>query len=408
MSLIFSSDASSPVTNSSGHSSPLMFESDSIPLSHTLEHNPGFFPIDRQRGQSCRPVFENPRPAPLPPRQWQPNSVPQFRIPIFAHTSTELTPLADDEGDVCEDAEDFLQFLTRSGFIAAERRTSSIQRSSLVSRASRSESRPTSMQNSSRHTSMHSSRPTSGIIEHSRPSSLVVNSRRASIALHRHGSSGVIPPILQQDNCVFSPISLTEPISPQRRSVPHEPPCMKREDNLSKLMSHMRMSSEFTSTSASAAPPSTADDEPRVFLARRQSSVDFSDLEVLLAQTRNEVVTQLHKAYTQQFEIMAHQITALTREVGRLKRIQNQQLEFDTDSCEEENWEGKSNSVPNGRESRLSLISIPQKSTSIDICPAEAPFWKASLADTGVEWDHGDVGGMRRERSRCVSPLTVC
>jgi hypothetical protein len=183
---------------------------------------------------------------------------------------------------------------------------------------------------------------------------------------------------------------------------------MKREHNLSKLMSQMRMFSEFTSTSASAAPPSPADDEPVVFLARRQSSVDFSDLEVLLAQTRNEVLTQLHKAYTKQFEIMAHQITALTREVGRLKRIQNEQLKFDTDSCDGGEWSGsKSNSVPDDRESRSSLISVPEKSTSIDICPAEVPFWKVSLADTGVEWDHGYVGGMRRGSLRCVSPLTV-
>jgi hypothetical protein len=399
------SDASSPVTNSSGGSSPLMFESDSKPSRHTLEHNPEFFPFDRHRGQSCRPVFENPRPAPLPPRQWRPNSVPQFNAPILAHTMTELTPPTDDEGDVCEDAEDFLQFLTRSGLIAAERRTPSTQRSSLVSRASRS--RQSSMQNFSRHTSMHSSRPTSGAINLSRPSSVIVNSRQTSIALRR-GSSGVIPPILQQDTCFVPSISFTEPMAPQRPPVPHEPPPMKREDNLSKLMSHIRMSSEFATPPTSIAPPSTAEEEPSVFLARRQSSVDFSDLEFLLAQTRNEVLTQLHKAYTEQFETMAHQIAALTREVNELKRIQNQQIDFDTDSWEvdEGMTERKSNSVPNGRESQLSMISIPQKSTTIDVCPAEAPFWKASLTDTGEEWDHGDVNGTRRE-TRCISPMTV-
>ena len=110
---------------------------------------------------------------------------------------------------------------------------------------------------------------------------------------------------------------------------------------------------------------------------------------------------------------MARQIAALTREVKELKRLQTEQLQFDSDtgSSEEDGreWkEWKSKSVPNGRESRLSTISVPQKSTSIDDCPAEAPFWKAPLADTGEEWDPGDVDGRTRDSMRCVSPMTVC
>ena len=109
---------------------------------------------------------------------------------------------------------------------------------------------------------------------------------------------------------------------------------------------------------------------------------------------------------------MVHQIAALTLEVKELKRLQTEKLQFDIDtenSEEDSDFRGwKSKSVYNGRESRLSTISVPQKSTSIDICPAEPPFWEASLADTGEEWDHGDVGGRRRDSMRCVSPLTVC
>ena len=264
MSPIFSTGEPSPATISSGDSSPFFFESDPIPY---LEHNPLFLPIDHdershERIQNCRPVFENPRPAPLPPRHWGPASLPRFQATQFAPPSNELTPPADDEGDVGEDAEDFLQFMTRSGFIAAERRISSIHRASLLSGTSRSGSRPTSSHwslGSSRHTSMHGSRPTSGAINLERPSSLIVNSRRTSLALRR-GSSGVIPPILQNDTCTVPTIKLPEPRSPSQPSAPNEPPPMRRESNLAKLMSHMRMSA-----SQLIATPSTAEDEASVF-----------------------------------------------------------------------------------------------------------------------------------------------
>lgn len=416
MSPIFSSRASSSGTaNSSANSSPLIFDSGSISSPRLLEHNPQTFPpIDSSQDQTCRPVFENPRPAPIPPREWQQKSLlPPFRISSLPPSSSELVPTTPgSEGDVCEDAEDFLQFLARSGFIAAERRSSSIHRSSFYSGTSRSGSRPTSMQSSSRPASMHSNRPGSDGFNLQRPpSSLVVNSRRTSLAHHR-GSSGVIPPILQNDTCRASSVSISiaEPTTPPRQFVlPHQTPPMRREDNLSKLMSDFRLSSDFTPSESPV--PAPAVDEPNVFLARRKSSVDFSEIEVLLGRARNPVLIQLHKAYTQQFELMAHQIASLTRELSEQKRIQNQSLQFEKHIQSPDNAadfrEIKSQSLPDGRESRLSTISTPQKSTSIDVCPPETPFWKTSLAQMGEEWDNGDGDGPSRESMRCVSPLTV-
>jgi hypothetical protein len=266
--------------------------------------------------------------------------------------------------------------------MAADRRASSIHRTSLMSGGTSD--------------SIHS-RPTSTSTSHfelRHPSnSFIVDSRRTSLALRR-GSSGVIPPILQND--AFLPAKLEL-----------ESPAMQREDHLSKMLSQMRMSSDFSlpAPSSSGPPPTAASGEEDLFLARKTSSIDFTDLELILARTRNPVLTHLHKTYQAQFDIMAQQITSLEREVDVLKSRETppiqpyeRQISLDVAST------APSESVRGGvRKSTQLSIPVPKRKSRQSF---EQPFWKASLA--GEDWDHGDPRGKRRGNiMRSISPMTM-
>ena len=89
----------------------------------------------------------------------------------------------------------------------------------------------------------------------------------------------------------------------------------------------MRMSSNVSLVSASLAPPSSGEDS--LFLARKKSSLDFTDLEILLARARNPILTQMHRTYTAQFEMMSQQIVNLTRQVEELKQAQAEGMRSD-------------------------------------------------------------------------------
>src|SRR5271170_1696754 len=325
--------------------------------------NAEFIPIDYQakkRISSSRPYFENPRPAPTPPSRPLSFSQQYNKPPL-------PTPPADEDSDT---PEDFLAFLSRAGFMAAERRASSINRASLVSGGTSDSihSRPTSTSTTNfslRHPS----------------NSFIVDSRRTSLALRR-GSSGVIPPILQEDAFLPSKLEL-------------ESPAMQREDNLSKMLSQMRMSSDFSfaithpSTSTAAPPPAAGEGD--LFLARKISSVDFTDLELSLARTRNPLLTQLHKAYQIQFDIMGQQIKSLKREIDVLKLqttspVQPYQRTISLDVASSVAQE----SVRASKSTQFS-IQVPKRKSRQSV---EQPFWKASLADE--DWHHGEPQGKRR------------
>ena len=340
--------------------------------------NAEFIPIDYQakkRISSSRPYFENPRPAPTPPSRPLSFSQQYNKPPL-------PTPPADDDED-SDNPEDFLAFLSRAGFMAAERRASSINRASLVSGGTSDSihSRPTSTSTTNfslRHPS----------------NSFIVDSRRTSLALRR-GSSGVIPPILQEDAFLPSKLEL-------------ESPAMQREDNLSKILSQMRMSSDFslapTHPSTSTAAPALTQGDEELFLARKTSSVDFTDLELLLARTRNPILTQLHKAYQTQFDIIAQQITSLQREVDVLKQQNTQPVEPYQRTISLDVASTVASESGRARKStQLSIHVVPKRKSRLS---TEQPFWKASLA--GEEWDHGEPQGKRRGSiMRCISPMTV-
>jgi hypothetical protein len=339
--------------------------------------NAEFIPIDyraKKHNSSSRPYFENPRPAPAPPS----------RPLSFAHEYNKPplpTPPADDDEDD-DNPEDFLAFLSRVGFMAAEHRASSINRASLVSAGTSDSihSRPTSTST----TDFSLRRPSN---------SFIVDSRRTSLALRR-GSSGVIPPILQDDAFLPSKLEL-------------ESPAMQREDNLSKMLSQMRMSSDFSFatthplTSTAAPPPAAGEDD--LFLARKISSIDFTDLELSLARTRNPILTQLHKAYQTQFDIMGQQIKALKREIDAFKLqntspVQPYQRTISLDVASSVAPE----SVRASKSTQFS-IQVPKRKSHQSV---EQPFWKASLAEE--DWDHGEPQGKRRGSiMRCISPMTM-
>jgi len=368
--------------------SPLLIPSEPLPprsSSPKLVRNAAFVPIDHQAKQriskslSSRPVFENPRPAPTPPGR--PKSFG------FMHNKPPLpTPPTDTDelyGDE-DNPEDFLAFLSRAGFMAADRRASSIHhRASLMSggTSDSTHSRPTTTSTSH--------------FELRHPSnSFIVDSRRTSLALRR-GSSGVIPPILQNDAFLPSKLEL-------------ESPTMQREDNLSKLLSQMRMSSDFslptppTSTSALPRPPAVGEED--LFLARKTSSIDFTDLELLLARARNPVLNHLHKTYQAQFDIMAQQLESLQRQVDTLQAreivpVQPYQRQISLDVA---STAAGSESV-RARKSTQFSIHVPKRKSRQSV---EQPFWKASLA--GEDWDHGEPQGKRRGSiMRCISPMTI-
>lgn len=362
--------------------SPLLIPSEAPRSSSPkLVRNADFVPIDHRAKQriskslSSRLFFENPRPAPMPPSR-------PMSFTLMHKPPLPTPPAGNDEAYDDEDnPEDFLAFLSRAGFMAADRRASSIHRASLMSGGTSD--------------SIHS-RPTSTSTSHfelRHPSnSFIVDSRRTSLALRR-GSSGVIPPILQND--AFLPAKLEL-----------ELPAMQREDNLSKMLSQMRMSSDFSLPApSSSGPPTAASGEEDLFLARKRSSIDFTDLELILARTPNPVLTHLHKAYQAQFDIMAREITSLQREIDMLKAretspIQPYQRQISLDIVST----APSESVRGGvRKSTQLSIPVPKRKSRQSF---EQPFWKASLA--GEDWDHGDPQGKRRGSTmRCISPMTM-
>ena len=182
---------------------------------------------------------------------------------------------------------------------------------------------------------------------------------------------------------------------------------MQREDNFSKMLSQMRMSSDFSfatthpSTSTAAPPPAAGEED--LFLARKISSIDFTDLELSLARTRNPILTQLHKVYQIQFDIMGQQIKSLKREIDVLKLqntspVQPYQRTISLDVASSVAPE----SVRASKSTQFS-IQVPKRKSRQSV---EQPFWKASLAEE--DWDHGEPQGKRRGSiMRCISPMTM-
>jgi hypothetical protein len=199
---------------------------------------------------------------------------------------------------------------------------------------------------------------------------------------------------------------------------------MQREDNVSKILSTMRMSSDFTLRNPTVASLSQSHDggaESPVFQARKTSSIDFSELEVLLARARNPVLTQLHKAYTLQFATMTAQIAALTRELADLKAQHEHQDDEDLEECDEEHEEEQDDAEEDSgedherfdRQISLDVASASETSGRRTSRPVsqfvdrltETPFWKVLLEEEGEEWDPGVQE--RRGSLRCVSPMTM-
>ncbi len=104
----------------------------------------------------------------------------------------------------------------------------------------------------------------------------------------------MLPLILQDDSALTT--------FDEAAGNPRALPSMEGEDRLSEMVSQMRMSSNVSLASASLAPPSSEED---LFLTRKKSSFDFTDLETLLARARNPILTQMHRAYTAQFEMFS-------------------------------------------------------------------------------------------------------
>jgi hypothetical protein len=346
---------------------------------------------------------------------------------------------ADDDSDVCDDAEDFLQFLSGAGFMAAGKR-SSLRRESVFSGSS-----------SDRRTSGRPDRGVSGVglgFELCRPSPCIVDSRRTSLAI-RCGSSGVIPPILQESGAFITHSSLNtlEHESPLHSPLEYksiqleqespqiaQSPEMQLENNFSKFVSTLRMSSDFSMPHPSITTISdnrddervnaTREEDENVFHARKTSSIDFSEVETLIAQARNPVLTQLHKAYILQFAAMATQIASLTRELAKLKtQLQpTEQASEHIDEGEEDNNEDIEHNRRFDRQISLDVAStVPSEtptnrmsrqmsrpaSSHVGLSPIiETPFWKISLAEEGEDWDLG-AQEQRRLSMRCISPMTM-
>jgi hypothetical protein len=181
---------------------------------------------------------------------------------------------------------------------------------------------------------------------------------------------------------------------------------MQTEDHITKLLSQVRMSSDFSATTAITAP--TPDDDS-VFQARKQSSFDFSDLEVVLSHAKNPILIQLHQVYTAQFELMASKIDSLTNEMQILKSQMNlpeqdhfidRQISLDVVSTTH------SESMTRHVSRQLSQV-VTGSATITEHRPAEIPFWKVSLQTAGEEWDGGAMEAARKRSMRCVSPMTL-
>ena len=362
---------------------PIFPSATRTPSPKPLLENPYFIPIDQERqkrlsNDSLPPNFENSPRVPSFPRSTQPPSTYQTE----SNTSGQ-------EIDLCEEAEDFLQFLSKAGFMAADRRASSVRRGSAVSANLPVDSRQGSLAGN-RRTSITAAGPN---INSSRPSSLILDSRRTSLA-HRRGSSGVVPPILRDDPTLTN--------SDEAAGNPRALTFMEREDRLSEMVSQMRISSSVSLASASLAPP--ASEEDSLFLARKKSSFDFTDLETLLARARNPILTQMHRSYTAQFEMMSQQIANMTLQVEELKQAQaedmrsDREISLDVYSLAPSDYIGRSRSV--------SQISSQWRTATIETHPVDPPFWREQLQRAGEEWDQGGLVGVRRGSLRCISPMT--
>ena len=365
------------------------------PSPKPLAENPDFVPIDdegykqRWSENSLRPIFEHPRRAPTPPRH---SPLPSATVPNNNMASTSLL-----DGDVCtEDGEDFLQFLSKTGYMAADRRTSSIRRDSVSTNSMTASSRGSAI-------AAHRLSGAGGAsFTASRPSSLILDSRRTSLALRRASSSGVLSPILQDD------VSLAA-FENDMNNITRDgvPPMMEREDTLAKMIAQMRFSADFSVASTSLATPSSEEDS--FFQARRKSSVDFTDLEILLARACNPLLTQLHRTYTAQFEMMAQQIAALNMQVEELKQSQAEDRRFDREISLDVFSSTASENLGQQHSISSHVSSGWRATTSIDARTAEqGPFWREQLQRAGEYWDQGGWEDFRRDSLRCISPRTRC
>jgi hypothetical protein len=151
-----------------------------------------------------------------------------------------------------------------------------------------------------------------------------------------------------------------------------------------------------------------------MFNARKRSSVDFSDLEIVLAKTRNPVLTQLHKTYLTQFDVMTEKIEALSREIDLLKAEREGSRSSAVTMRDERE--------PFDRQISLDVVELRSNSTSSkgSVGPVgpvgernwkrETPFWKRLLREDDEEedWESLEQGVVRRGSIlRCVSPKTV-
>jgi hypothetical protein len=151
-----------------------------------------------------------------------------------------------------------------------------------------------------------------------------------------------------------------------------------------------------------------------MFNARKRSSVDFSDLEIVLAKTRNPVLTQLHKTYLTQFDVMTEKIEALSREIDLLKAEREGSRSSAVTMRDERE--------PFDRQISLDVVELRSNSTSSKgsvgpVVPVgernykrETPFWKRLLREDDEEedWESLEQGVVRRGSIlRCVSPKTV-
>src|SRR5205085_8491866 len=129
---IYSSFSTSPLSYStvdtprSVSPMPIFPSATRTPSPKPVVENPYFIPIDQERqkrlSNDSLPNFEHSRRGPSFLRSTQPPSTYQ----------TESNA-SGQEIDLCEEAEDFLQFLSKAGFMAADRRASSVRRGSAVS-----------------------------------------------------------------------------------------------------------------------------------------------------------------------------------------------------------------------------------------------------------------------------------
>jgi len=181
----------------------------------------------------------------------------------------------------------------------------------------------------------------------------------------------------------------------------------------------MRMSSDFSLPSTLML-QNALEDSSGPFLARKISSNDFADLEMMLEKMGNPILRQLHQTYCQQFEKMAHQIAVLTRDLAELRQSKESASQLSRE-------QPSSGSIPpydrmisldvvSPAPSRLSQRQISRQLSTPRLPggsshraierPGEPPFWKAQLQREREDWDYGGTsdGG---ESMGCVSPMTM-